>query len=538
MRKFITFFVSLSAVISLEHGTCTAQSAAPSTVAPLFANDITIEPNSLANQRHVRVAAAYNGWMFAAYIVNDSASGKGGVVVRYSKNWGINWMPFNNYPYYRHSQYKACDITITGSDSNHLNVFIGDVRKDLTTHKYEVEVQRYNAYHTAYAPVPVFFKQLDSNAVYDMALANDFHEPFAKDSLYSLGLAYSHKGAGKDSMLFVTTEKKLGDKFGKPALVGLANHLGKVSLAYMHSASSKGAYAAAWEAFDTITATYGHVQYARTIKNLDSAWTMPVKLDTLVPATANKTRSPSIACQNNATDNDSTDVTAAVTFDCFNGTDKDILGYYNKRADSTNIWNSFSVISTANNEIESNIIYDAVANKFAVTYYDSTTGGLVYANQGALLPTPNAWNVVSLQYNNNTTNLKAPWPRVVMNAVTNKAFFSWVMDPSSHDGVVLCDGEYLFTGIAEQEMEGLVIASLYPNPANNSAVLPVSSDKAMNVQISLFNTMGQLISSSKEYLGGGEQLLLINTSLCAPGVYLCRLETSGTVITRRLVVEH
>jgi hypothetical protein len=537
MRKFITYLLSFTAVFSLEQGNCAAQSAAPSSVAPLFASDITVEANSLANQRNVRIASAFNGWIFAAYVVNDSVSGKGGVVVRYSKNWGINWAPFNNYPYYQHSVYEACDITVTGADTNHLEVFLGDIRKDRTTRKYEVEVQRLNAMHTAYAPVTVFFRQLDSNAVYDMALANNYRIITTKDSLYNIGLVYTHKGMGMDSVLFSTTEKKLANKFGKPALLGTAKHLGKVSLAYMHSGSSKGAYAAAWEAFDTITRTYGHIQYARTIGNLDSAWTKPVNLDSLQPSTVNKLRSPSIACQYNTTDNDSSNVTVAVSFDFFNGTDKDIMGYYNKRGDSTNFWNSFVVTNSPDNEIQANLSYDPSANMFVETHYDSTTGGLLFTKQSILMSTPNAWTVVT-RYNDNTTNMKAPWPRVIMNPSTNKAFFAWVMDPSNKNGVVLCDGENLYTGIAEEYDGALQVLNPYPNPANTGAVLPVSSGKPFSLHIALYNAMGQLVSSSVEQFGGGEQQLQINTSLCAPGIYFCRIESAGNVITRRLVVAH
>jgi hypothetical protein len=537
MKKFITFFVSLSAVFSLGKGACNAQSSVSTPVSPLYAADITVESNNLANQRHVKIAAAFNGWLFAAYLVNDSVSGKGGVVVRYSKNGGINWMPFNNYPYFRHSEYKACDITVSGADTNHLNIFVGDVRMDLTTKKYEVEVQRYIK-NTSYPSTEVFFQQLDTNKVYDMALANNYRQITSKDSLYNVGLIYSHGGLGKDSIVFATTEKKLANKFGKPVVIANAPHYRKVSLAYMHSSSIHGAYCAAWELLDTTYSTVGHIQFSRTIRNLDSAWNKPVYLDSLLSVTPDKLRSPSISCQYNAADNDSASASIAVSYDYYNGSNFDVIGSYNMKGDSTNFWNSFVIDSTGHNEIQSNLSYDPFANNFIATYYDSTAGALQYLSESAMFTTPRSWTVNNTQYNNNTANLKAPWPQVIMNPSNNKAFFAWVMDPSNNNGVVLCDGEYLFTGIAEQTMSGFDVLTPYPNPANSGACLPVSSDIPVVLTISLYNTMGQLMNRSTEHIGGGIQLLELNTSSYAAGVYFCHIATAEKTITRRLVVEH
>jgi len=537
MRKIATFLASAAALLSIGKGSCSAQSAIPSSVAPLFTSDIIVESNTTANQRNVRVASAFNGWMFAAYIVNDSISNKGGVVVRYSKNGGINWMPFNNYPYFQHSNYQACDITVTGADTNHLSVFVGMVRKDHTTKKFEVEVERYNAMHTAYPSVVVFFQQLDTNGVTDLALANDYKQPAPTDSAYSIGLLYAHHGTSMDSVLFATTEKRLKNKFGKPTLIAAGAHYRKVSIAYLHSMSITGAYCAAWESLDSVKSTYGHILFSRTMSKLDSAWTKPVYLDSLRPATVNKLRSPSISCQYNAVDNDSANATAAVAFDYYNGTDHDILGYYNKKADSANFWNLFVVTNSSNNEIQPNLSFDPTANNFVATYYDSTAKGLTYSNQSMLFSTPIAWNFVTWQYNSNT-NLKAPWPRVVMNQLTHKAFFAWVMDPANGNGVVLCNGDYLYTGISEQEVSGLQFLNPYPNPANSGSVLPVSSDIPVTLNISIYNAMGQLVNCSSEHFGGGVKLIDLNTSSFAPGIYVCRIATSDHAVTRRLIVEH
>jgi hypothetical protein len=543
MKTIITFFASLTCVFTFGTHSAQAQSATPSTLNPLFATDITIEVNNQADQRHVRVASAFNGWLFAAYIVNDSTSGKGGVVVRYSKNGGINWLPFNGYAYYQHSFYSSCDIAVAGNDTTHLGVYVGVVRKDLVSKKYEVTVEKYNPYKISFPPVLVFSQKLDTNKVTDMALASNAKlTALPKDSIFSVGLLYAHHGTSMDSLIFASIAKKSGPKFGKHTLVASGKYYRKVALSFAHSQTVAGSYCAAWEQDSTVKSTLGHIFTSRTKWNADSLWTAPTLLDTLFPNMSNHVRNPSISSQYSLTDNDSGNVTVAVAFECArNGiTDSmDILGAYNKRGDSTNFWNSFRVAGTTNNELQPNIYYDGNGNNFMVTYYDSTAGGLSYVKQGSSLTTPNAWTLVNAAYNNNPTMLKAPWPRVVLNQLTNKAFFAWTVDPINNNGIVMCDGEYLFTSTGpELDLNGIKVYNLYPNPSSTSALLPVSSDRAVDVSLSVFNILGENSMPVRiQHLPGGMQYLELDVTSLASGIYLCRIQSGTMTHTVRFVVQ-
>ena len=543
MKKIITFFTTLCCVFVLGTQNVVAQSAAPSNLTPLFYTDITVEANSQADQRHVRIASAYNGWIFAAYIVNDSVSQKGGVVVRYSKNGGMNWLPFNGYAYYQHSKYTSCDITVAGADTSHLGVFIGTVRQDLTTKKYEVSVEKYNAYKTAYPPVTVFFQKLDTNKVTDMALASNTKYPsLTKDSLYSVGLLYAHHGTAMDSLIFATTVKKTGNKFGQHHLVATGKYYRKVSLSFAHSQSvSRGAYCAAWEQDSTPVSTLGHVFTSRTKQYIDSVWTTPVLIDTLFTKMKNHVRNPSISYQYNNTDNDSGNVTIAVAFECArNGiTDSmDILGAYNKAGDTTDFWNPMSIASSTNNELQPNLSYDPSANNFMATYYDSTAGSLTYLKQGYFLTTPNAWTLVKAGYNDNSALMKAPWPQVVFNPSMNKPFFAWVVDPANKRGVVTCDGEYS-NSVHELDMNGFKVYNLYPNPSSSTAFLPVSSDKPADLTLSVFNMIGEnCMPAQTLHLSGGMQYFELDVNSLAPGIYLCRIQSGSISHAVRFVVQH
>jgi len=543
MNKIITFFATLSCVFTFATHSARAQSANPSGLNPLFVNDITIEVNTQADQRHVRVTSAFNGWLFAAYIVNDSVSGKGGVVVRYSKNGGINWYPFNGYAYYQHSHYTGCDITVAGADSAHLSVFLGSVRKDLTTKRYEVAVEKFSGERIGLTPASVFFQQLDTNKVGDIALASNTKYLNLRDSLYSVGLLYSHHGTTMDSMIFVTTVKKAKNYFGTHHIIATGNYYRKVSLGYGHSASaSRGAYFAAWEQDSTPVSTLGHIFTSRTKYSTDSVWTTPTLVDTLFPAMRNHVRYPSIACQYNATDNDSSNLTVGIAFECArNGiTDSmDILGVYNKKADSTNYWNTLAIANSTNNELQPSMTFDGNANNFLVTYYDSTAGALPYLNQGFSIPTPNTWHVVKAAYNDNSALLRAPWPRVVYNPFTMKAFFAWVLDPASKKGVVLCDAEYLNTSTGPAlEMNGIKIYNLYPNPASTAVFLPVSSDRAADMSITVYNILGEnSMPVQIQHLAGGMQNFELDVTSLAAGIYLCRVQSGSVSHTVRFVVQ-
>jgi hypothetical protein len=541
MKKTLTFFATFLCVFSMRVQTLQAQSAgAPQS--PLFATDITIETNHLANQRHVRVASAYNGWLFAAYLVNDTTTNKGGVVVRYSKDGGITWAAFNGYPYYQHSTFTNCDISVAGMDTTQLAVFVAYSRKDATTQKYEVGVKKYNPMHVAFAPVQVMMQQLDSNKVYDLSLTNDYRFPAPKDSIYSVGLLYSHKGATMDSLLFNNMHKAMG-KFKKSVqVVATGKNFRHVSLGYASSATVTGNYFAAWELLDTANSTLAHAYVARTMSNIDSAWTTPKCLDSLSASTLGRIRNPSIACQYSGNDNDSANVTVAVVFECArNGsfTDSmDVLGYYNKAAAKTSFWTPLSLAATTDNELQPYMVCDPSGNKFLVTYYDSTTGSLAYGN--AQYNTPAAWTMVTAQYNDNTANLKAPWPRVVANPQVQKPFFAWVMDPANKNGVVLCDGQYLNTSVApEAELTGLKIYNLFPNPAQSALVLPVYLETSTSLSVSVLNLLGQeVMPAQKINAGPGMQQVDLNVSDLSAGVYLCRLTAAGQVHTLRFVKQN
>ncbi len=562
MKKILTLFACLSFTFCLSIQEARAQSGMVTPTTQFWNTDVTVEVNTMANQRHVRIAAGYNGWVYAAYIVNDSVSHKGGVVVRYSKDGGVTWMPFNNYPYYDHSFYNACDIVAEGLDSAHSNVFVAMSRKDLITKKFEVEVLRFNPYHIAYPSVPVFFKQLDSNQVFNLALASDFRNPVARDSVYSMGLLYNHHGPMMDSLFFATTEKKLdsvnvhgsvskgGNFFRAPRLISTAKHLRGLGLSYSYSATSvRGTFHAVWESLDTTTSKFGHVLASRTALRTDSAWTKPVYIDSMNVAFRDGIRNPTIASQSSILDNDSTNATTLVAFEWAKGGNPDSLdlyGFINKRADTTEYWNQYGIAGSVHKEMQPDLSFDPFNKQFLLTYFDSTAQSLIYETLPMAAPAPFGFSVVSGQYNVTTSNLVAPWPQVIINPklyapspAVQQPFFAWVSDPANKNGVVKCNGQYLNVGIQEIELAGMQVLNPFPNPASDQVSLPVVSNRETDLNLSILNLLGENVIVSRQiHLTEGMQMIDLNVANLSSGLYFCRLESGKSSKTVRIVVQH
>lgn len=156
------------------------------------------------------------------------------------------------------------------------------------------------------------------------------------------------------------------------------------------------------------------------------------------------------------------------------------------------------------------------------------------------------------------TYLPVPAPVItVTNAVLSTGVFStyqWYYEGTlipggtSMDYTPTVDGEYMvvvtnpegcegnavynvgFTGIiGSQEF----VWSVYPNPANNLVMVRVNAQSA--VYVNLTDMRGELIYEGS--IAGGTQVLEINTSELAAGVYNISLVTENGILTNRLIIQ-
>jgi PKD repeat protein len=80
------------------------------------------------------------------------------------------------------------------------------------------------------------------------------------------------------------------------------------------------------------------------------------------------------------------------------------------------------------------------------------------------------------------------------------------------------------------------ISQIYPNPATTDAYLDIKNTKADRIQISIYETTGNRISSN-EYKVNGSQRINLNSTHLATGIYFVKITTSGGVNSiRKLVI--
>lgn len=86
---------------------------------------------------------------------------------------------------------------------------------------------------------------------------------------------------------------------------------------------------------------------------------------------------------------------------------------------------------------------------------------------------------------------------------------------------------------------GSVITSVkaFPNPANNEVYVPFNLNAKANVNVTLTNTVGQVIST-QAFNNANEGKATFNTSSLSNGIYFVTVEANGQRETTRVVVAH
>lgn len=85
-----------------------------------------------------------------------------------------------------------------------------------------------------------------------------------------------------------------------------------------------------------------------------------------------------------------------------------------------------------------------------------------------------------------------------------------------------------------------IVGDVFPNPANSSVSMAFSLKQASEVNVSVVNTLGQVVKSTSVGVVNANQRkeVAISTSDLAPGVYMYTIEANGQRTTNRFVVAH
>lgn len=85
--------------------------------------------------------------------------------------------------------------------------------------------------------------------------------------------------------------------------------------------------------------------------------------------------------------------------------------------------------------------------------------------------------------------------------------------------------------------DNLIFSAANPNPFTDFTYIPISLDKAETVLVTILGVDGKQIYQYSNRFGGGNHQIKINSEvLPGPGSYWCRLETTATSTTKKLIL--
>lgn len=540
MKKLLLLSgILLSGFLNAQEASHNSFDRGSAATAKLYSNDIIIENSPSINQRNVKLSVAFNGWLYTAFSTFDSTSNSGGITIRSSRDNGTTWQTMDSYSV-AGVTYESHDIVVAGTDTNNLTLYMVGIYHNTVSPNYVVFVDRYNA-TTGLFSGSNFNKSYGSRQVYDVAIASDYRYPAAGVSPYSVGFIYSVYSSVYDSIISnVSPDGGATFSITEP-VAHTSGYFRKVSLAYGKSASgSNGRYTAAWEQLSSSNARNGHIYTSRNQTSVSGLWIPPVNLDSISSAMINLCSNPQIAAQFGTIDNDSSSFTSVVLVqrDYYgDGSDIDLLGFYNKRSHVGGNWFRLDINNTGENDMQPDISYDPTYGNFLAVYYDSTNSKLPYIVNGYNLVSPSTWNTIVPQYND-FTNLKAAYPRVEINPVLTQTAHAWNAERVGGKGVAMFDAEYNITAIVEKDKLNLN-HYVAPNPASDEAFVNFSLEKPMEVSIVIYNTIGQIVAEKR--MGtcqAGDYKEKFEVNALENGVYIYQISNGSKSFSNRFVVAH
>lgn len=89
-----------------------------------------------------------------------------------------------------------------------------------------------------------------------------------------------------------------------------------------------------------------------------------------------------------------------------------------------------------------------------------------------------------------------------------------------------------------QQLSDAVSFEMYPNPTSNNTTLAFNLTKDQNVDIEVYNMLGDVVYSANQgMLSSGQHTVMINGSTLSNGIYMVRIITDGGATTQKLVIQ-
>jgi hypothetical protein len=504
----------------------------------LFGYDTFINSQPLQNQRNIVICSAFNGWLYATYSYHDSNHQQDAFTILRSIDNGVSWSILFDGPLgLFNDEISKLSILACGHDTTNLKLFVGIGIFDTLTSGRSIWVIRFN--NNGVVELEILHE--NSLEIKDFDLASDDLYPASNSSPFSLGLVYSKGTLTNDSIVFCSSSNG-GISFDTRYNIASSSHyLDKVALAYGRSPSfNTGRYFAAWEDKSNATSTSGHIYTSHSEPNFNSPFTMPFLLDSLDVTTANKASNPVISCQNNASDNDSSNLSEVILYEKYiPSTHKfNIGGFYNKKATTSNNFNNFTIDASSNNKLQPDICFNAFDSTFIVTYFDSTAQKLPYYIHNLNMTEPDSWIQLSSGYND-YNNLLAPHPQVVMDFGEHMGANAWIGMLGNGSGAAMFDSPFTYyTGIpGNNENNDNFRVKVFPNPASEYAILEFELFQTEDIQVNLINSLGNTIANIPTFsCPPGKHQMRFDLQKYPAGVYVFAVHAGNSFSASKLAV--
>lgn len=506
----------------------------------VWGKDILIDDQPDRDQRNIAVCSAFNGWLFAFYsyriLPADPSNAERTAVFRSTDN-GITWEKIADWSTCLQPTDKVIKMSlVTGGNSiDNSKIFLGWIEQDTLQGQRVAYVGRYNT--DPFIPEELLLQDWNYSC-FDISLATDNNAPAVNSNPFSFGLLYSKHSAGKDSVIFYSSNDG-GLTIGNHKVLATSmNDFGNVSLCYGNSSSyPNGAYYACWEERKH-SELYGHIYTAHSTPFFNSDFTTPVCLDSLDAASVNNCKNPVTACQYLNQDNDSANITQVVLFEQNNpgNNKKGISGFYNRKATTGSDFTKFQLTSF-NNEIQPSVAYNPYDSTFMATYYSPNDKTLPFLNMSLNIPTPDNWNMVTPAYNDNS-NLSAPYPRTIPSVGQQAGIFFWNAESATGNGISMFDGvNNTYNGMGNRTHgKGSMIT--YPNPCSSVLNVRFELDHEDEVTITLYDLTGRLVSVfSDRKFQKGQHTVQCGLSSFQDGCYLLIFNTVETTTKAKVVIK-
>jgi hypothetical protein len=501
---------------------------------PLFGKDIVINDQPTQNQRSVAICSAFNGWLYAAYQYHNETYNTPVTTLFRSIDNGLTWslifeeiIPLQNF------KMDHISLLATGDSISNIKIFYSYLEKDINSAPSEFcqgYVMRFNGETGAFEQ-----QILNEMFCYDIAISGDLPYPASTSNPSSIGVLYSKYSTNGDSIIFKSSSNgglTLNNK--KVLATTTQKRFYKVALAYGRSQSfNSGRYFAVWEERDSGSSNTGRLYTAHSEPNFNSPFTVPVRIDTIDASTINNAKNPSISCQYNDVDNDSSNLTAIILFDKYLSSSNgyDIVGLLNRKAATTSYFTKFSPNTSTDNRKQSSIAFNPFDSTFMVTYFDSTTQQLPFLQNTFNIQNQNSWQINEEAYND-YPNLGSPFPNICLNFAQKQGAIAWTSERSGGNGVAMFDAPYsTYTSISEINKANEVrLISVYPNPCGDELNIAFKLKKTEKVTIHILSILGRNLETvTNQFYSEGKHVVKINVSTIPSGTYLYNFNSGDGV---------